>query len=226
MEYTLKQPPPPWPLNCHTNKIYKYKEEENCTIHSLAGMGCCNTSKVLPEWEIWFELLIIFALWSKVHSLWNRKKKVQEMFTVRLKGSFRVCKSPASSIIFFFLYIKRKKSNLGDLTRQQPCGYLIAKLNWLFCFDFWEENGLTHGETTSENSSIKEIKQLTSTQSKKKKTTQTWLRKIYHIWCLLRKSQVSWLQIFGLWFLLCQVTSSCWFVALFNFFSLLPLRTS
>lgn len=52
MEYTLKQPPPPWPLNSHANKMYKYKEEENCKIHSLAGMGCWNISKVLQECKI------------------------------------------------------------------------------------------------------------------------------------------------------------------------------
>lgn len=32
MEYTLKQPPPPWPLNSHANKMYKYKEEENSQL--------------------------------------------------------------------------------------------------------------------------------------------------------------------------------------------------
>lgn len=60
MEYTLKQPPPPWPLNSHANKIYKYKEKEICTIHSMAGMGCWNISKVSPECEIcnyWLYLL-------------------------------------------------------------------------------------------------------------------------------------------------------------------------
>lgn len=51
MEYTLKQPSPPWPWNSHANKMYKYKEEENCKIHSLSGMGCWNISKVLQECE-------------------------------------------------------------------------------------------------------------------------------------------------------------------------------
>lgn len=51
MEYMLKQPPPPWPLNSHANKMYKYKEEENCKVHSLAGMGCWNISKVLQKCE-------------------------------------------------------------------------------------------------------------------------------------------------------------------------------
>lgn len=65
----------------------------------------------------------------------------------------------------FYNTLKEKKSNLGDLTRQQHCGHLICQINLSFVLILRREY-LPHGENTLENSSIKEIKQLTSNQSK------------------------------------------------------------
>lgn len=104
MEYTLKQPPPPWPLNSHANKMYKYKEEENCKVHSLAGMGCWNISKVLQECETCNYGLYLFC-GVKFAMLISDTEKQKSTGTVYSRGGAwlkwrcRVCKSPASSII-------------------------------------------------------------------------------------------------------------------------------
>lgn len=112
-------------LNSHANKMYKYKEEENCKIHSLAGMGCWNISKVLQKCELFnYRLYLLGGV--KFAMLVSDTEKQESTGTVYSMGMFDSkddvgCANLLRQVSFKFYYTLKKQNknnNLGDLTRQ------------------------------------------------------------------------------------------------------------
>lgn len=67
-KYTSKQPFPTTTSQQPHKEMYKYKLHENCTVHSLAGLGCSSLSRGMRESGFYF---LSTSVASFTVALWN-----------------------------------------------------------------------------------------------------------------------------------------------------------
>lgn len=90
------------------NKMYKYKLQENCTFHSLAGLKCWTLSKYVENVNFFFfhssrVVDFCFVRYEMLAMLVSDKKEkknkaVKPTMYSRIRGDYKLCKSPTSSI--------------------------------------------------------------------------------------------------------------------------------